>query len=195
MKALQVGGVFLKRLGDLNGEFARGCEHQRLWRHVGQIEFAQNGQCKGGGLAGAGLRLTEYIAAGEQWRNGLRLNGRRRLVAHIAQGLQQGRMQLEIGKADIDRRFDSSHGRHLKVGGREVAPSGGDDFSGMAGNRWQKFGVAVSRRLAGARRATDRRSSRRQTAAEAASPSPVPPGQGPGTGQRGPSPRRTLRPR
>ena len=81
---LVVLAVLLEVLDDLRGEFARRLENERA-RHAragaALFEHRDHGQDESGGLAGSGLRDTENIAAGENVRNSLFLNGGRRLVA------------------------------------------------------------------------------------------------------------------
>src|SRR3546814_5421408 len=78
MKGAHMRGVTMKGFGDLDRQFARRRQHQRLWRAIRQFNARQDRQCECGGFAGAGLRLAEHIVAVEQVRNGLRLNRRRR---------------------------------------------------------------------------------------------------------------------
>ena len=71
-------------LGDLRGEFARRLEDERA-RHAragaALFEHGEHRQHESGGLAGAGLRDAEHVAAGEHVRDGLFLNGGGGLVA------------------------------------------------------------------------------------------------------------------
>ena len=53
-------------------------------------------ECRG--LAGAGLRNADDIAAGEDNRNGLRLDGRRRDVFFLGQGARDRCAEAEIMK-------------------------------------------------------------------------------------------------
>ena len=62
----------------------------------GQAVDDRQGEC--GGLAGAGLGDAEQVAAGEHDRDGLGLDGRRRLVAFVLQRLEDRRGEAEIGK-------------------------------------------------------------------------------------------------
>ena len=75
---LVVLAVFLEMFGDLRGEFARRLENERA-RHAraraALLEHREHRQHEGGGLAGAGLRNAEHVAACENVRNGLLLNG------------------------------------------------------------------------------------------------------------------------
>ena len=66
-------------LGDLAGELARRREHQhaataRRARLGVLLEIVERGQAEGGGLAGAGLRDAEQVAALHQRRDRLRLD-------------------------------------------------------------------------------------------------------------------------
>ena len=75
---------FSKLLGDLRGEFARRLENERA-RHAragaALFQHGEHRQHEGGGLAGAGLRDAEHVAARENVRDGLLLNGGRSFVA------------------------------------------------------------------------------------------------------------------
>ena len=63
-------------------------------RAAGQ-ELVQDGQQEGGRLAGAGLGGGDEVAAGEDGRDGLGLDGRGLGVAHLADGLDQDGVQAE----------------------------------------------------------------------------------------------------
>ncbi len=99
VETLQVGRVALECLGDLDGQLARGHQDQRLRGALAQIDPVQHRQRKGGCFSGAGLRLPEDIGAGQQQRNGLSLNGRRRLVAHGGEALENEFAQAQLAKA------------------------------------------------------------------------------------------------
>ena len=93
--------VILGALGDLPGQFARRGEHQHpagfergLPVHLAQAIDA--GEHEGGGLAGAGLRDAEQVAARKDGRDGLRLNRRRRRIALEVEGLKDGLRKPEI---------------------------------------------------------------------------------------------------
>ncbi len=66
MKALEIGRIGLKGLGHLNGQLPGGRQHQHLRVFLGEIQAGQGWQGKGGGLASAGLGLTQHIAARQQ---------------------------------------------------------------------------------------------------------------------------------
>ena len=61
--ALEVGGVLLERLADLQRELAGGREHQRLRRLLRQVEPGEDRQRERRGLAGAGLGEADDVAA------------------------------------------------------------------------------------------------------------------------------------
>ncbi len=73
MKARNMGGVTLERFRDLNRQFAGWRQHQRLRRGLLEIDTRQDRQRKSGSLAGAGLRLSQYVAIAEQDRDSRRL--------------------------------------------------------------------------------------------------------------------------
>ncbi|MPN20599.1 hypothetical protein SDC9_167978 [bioreactor metagenome] len=81
---LHLGRVRLERLADLQGELAGGGEHQCLRGLLVHVEVFEDRQREGGGLAGAGLRLADDIASGQQRGNGRHLNGRGGLIAEVS---------------------------------------------------------------------------------------------------------------
>src|SRR5690606_17032680 len=87
-EARQERRVTLEGFGNLDGELAGWREHEQLRFRTCEIDSREQRQREGGCLAGARLRLAEHIAAGEQWRNGARLDGRWRFVAHCRQRFQ-----------------------------------------------------------------------------------------------------------
>src|ERR1700691_6499115 len=91
---LYVLTVVAAALSYLRVKLAGGGEPQHTGRTAGAVrliggEPLQNGQHEAGSLAGAGLRAGEDVAAGEQRRNRLNMNGRRRIVALIGDSTQQ----------------------------------------------------------------------------------------------------------
>jgi hypothetical protein len=80
VEVLHVGGVALEGFGDLDRQFARRRQHQRLHGAALDVDARQDRQREGGGLAGTGLRLPQHVAAFHQQRNGGGLDRRRRLV-------------------------------------------------------------------------------------------------------------------
>ena len=83
-----IGGQLAQLLGHLNGEFARGAQHQRLHALAFRGPF-QKGQPEGGGLAGPGLRLSDGVASGQKGRDRQNLNGRGFLKTQIGNGFQK----------------------------------------------------------------------------------------------------------
>ena len=90
--------VGLGALGDLGGKLTRRSEHQHAdlagTRHVARrrqpIERRQHEGCR---LAGARLGDAEQIAAGEDRRNGLKLDGRRLRIIFRGERIEQGLRQ------------------------------------------------------------------------------------------------------
>ncbi len=86
--------IVARALRHLCGEFASGREQQRPRRALVALrlirrETLQNGQHEAGRFAGAGLRSRENIAAREDGRDRLKLNGGRRVVALVGDSTQQ----------------------------------------------------------------------------------------------------------
>ena len=99
VKARHLRGVLLEGLGHLDGELARGHEHQRLRGAQLDVDLREDGQRERRRLARAGLGLAEQVRAAEQGGNGLRLDGRGGFVADGRQGGDDGFAQAELGKA------------------------------------------------------------------------------------------------
>lgn len=62
------------------------------------VDAAQQRQGKGCGLAGTGLGNTQQVFAGQQGRDGLRLDGRRSFIANCGDGFQYGWIEPQFGK-------------------------------------------------------------------------------------------------
>ena len=90
MKAFQVPRIGLHGLGHLDGELARGRQHEELGLGALQIEPRQQRQREGRRLARARLRLAEQVAAFQQRRDRRALDRRWRLVADLADGGEHG---------------------------------------------------------------------------------------------------------
>jgi hypothetical protein len=73
----------------------------------------QQGKREAGGLAGAGLRGTEQVAAGEDDGNGLRLDGGGFGITLVSDGAQQLGQQPEAFESGTD-------GNLLKIGPRRT---------------------------------------------------------------------------
>ena len=103
----RVLGIGLDRLFHLRGEFTRGGEDQaagaaRLAGLHGVVQQPlQDGQREAGGLARAGLRSGQQVAAGQHHGNGLGLDGGGVGVAHVGQRPQQRVGQAKAGKGCI----------------------------------------------------------------------------------------------
>jgi hypothetical protein len=88
---------------DLDREFAGRRQHERaraLVRHAGLVggQALQDRQGEGRRLAGAGLRDAEKVAALQQGRDRLRLHRGGGVVALLAQGAQELRVEAEVGE-------------------------------------------------------------------------------------------------
>ena len=98
---LHVRRVLLELLGDLRGELAGRGEHQAA-RHArpgaALGEVRDHRQHEGAGLAGAGLGDAEHVAAFERVRDRLDLDRGGGDVAGFGHGLQDPRVQREIGE-------------------------------------------------------------------------------------------------
>ena len=100
----QMLAVGLHRFFHLGGELARGGEDQaaraagRVRVGVGRSQHVQQRQREAGGLAGAGLRGGEQVAAGEHLGNGLGLDGRGVGVPRLVDRTQDGFGQPEAGE-------------------------------------------------------------------------------------------------
>ena len=96
----QILAVIAHALGDLRRELAGGREHERPRCAMSLADVGgeplQDGQHESRGLARAGLCSREHVAAGEHRRNGLELDGGRRVVALIGNSTQQFGPQPEI---------------------------------------------------------------------------------------------------
>ncbi|MNO99419.1 hypothetical protein D3C76_911880 [compost metagenome] len=130
---------------DLLGQLAGRHQHQRprrIGRHLRAFleQTLQQRQGETGGLACAGLRRGEQVAALEHGGNGPGLHRRRRLVVEPFEGAQQGFDQAEGGEG---------HGGSQRNGSNEgiVTDALGGDFSagleiaGMA-RSYRRSGVA-----------------------------------------------------
>ena len=86
-------------LRNLCGELARRREHQRARiASAAGAQLLQQRQRESGGLAGAGLRASEYVAAGENGGNGLGLDGGGNGVALVGHGTEQLGLEPESFK-------------------------------------------------------------------------------------------------
>ena len=93
--------VILGALGDLPGQFARRREHQHAARFerglvVGVAQAIDAGQHEGSGLAGAGLRDTQQVAAFEHGRDRLRLDRSGLVITLEVERLEDGLRKPEV---------------------------------------------------------------------------------------------------
>ena len=72
-------GELVDFVADLDGQLARGHQHERLRRRplAAVLELFEDRDRKGGGLAGAGAGLAEHVVAGQRAGNDAGLHGRR----------------------------------------------------------------------------------------------------------------------
>ena len=99
-----IGAVAVEVLLDLRGEFARRLEDEGA-RHArpgaALLEQRQHRQDEGGGLAGAGLGDAEHVAALQDVRDRLGLDGRGRRVAGRLHGGENFGRKSEVGEAHV----------------------------------------------------------------------------------------------
>ena len=136
----ELAAVAVHRLGHLHGELAGRHEHEgdRAGRRR-SVDELQRRQGEGGRLAGAGGRLPEHVAAGEQLGDGVALDRRRLLVAERGQRREQLRVAgrgrrtsliggppvaLEAAGLDLDGLAAAQHPLHVQLG---AAPLDGVD--------------------------------------------------------------------
>ena len=118
-------------LADLHGELARRREDERagaLGRKRAGVrgEMLEDGQREGGGLAGAGLGDADHVAALEEVRDRLRLDGRGFGVILRGEGALERLAEGEVAEAD-------------RLGGR------GGGYGGRCNCRCHVYGNAVRR--------------------------------------------------
>ena len=101
---LQIATESLEPCGDLRHEFARRRQHEdacaarRCGAGIGGEAMEQR-QREGCGLAGAGLRHAEHVAALQQQRDRAGLDRGRLGVAEVGEAAQQEGRQCEIGES------------------------------------------------------------------------------------------------
>ena len=98
LDAGRAGGVLLERLAHLERQLAGGREHERLGRLLRQVEPGEDRQRERRGLAGAGLRQPDHVAAGHQRRDRGRLDRGGCLVAHAGDRAEHGPGEPEVGE-------------------------------------------------------------------------------------------------
>ncbi len=127
--------VAVHGLGDLHGQLAGGDQDQR-GHPVAQVgvgvQRLQQRQREGGGLARPGGRLPEQVAALQQRRDGLALDGGRLLVAQGVEG--------------VDELLDQAQGGEAVLGDRVVQDVGGGGRGGVTHVRWDPLSKGGGRR-------------------------------------------------
>ena len=109
------GAVAVRRLLHLQGKLARRREHQHARADAGargrRAQALQAGQDEGRGLAAAGLRRDEEVAARQHGGNRFALHGRRLGIAEAREVIEQGRIETQLRK-----RRGKSRGNHVGHG-------------------------------------------------------------------------------
>ena len=112
--------VAAERLGDLQREFPRRRQHQRLRDLFGGVDLGQDRDGEGGGLSGSGLGEADDIGAGHHRRDGGGLDGRGRLVSDVGDGPQHRRVYLQVVEGQIGSPICPAR---IRVGGRHQSSS------------------------------------------------------------------------
>ena len=90
--------VRAQRLRDLDAQLARRRQDERLDLRVARVDVLEQRQPEGGGLARAGLRLADHVAALEQRGDRLLLDRGRLLVAEVRKCLEQRLREPEFAE-------------------------------------------------------------------------------------------------
>ena len=118
-------------LRDLDGEFTRGAEDERLHLLDGGVDAFDHGNAEGGGLARAGGGLADHVAPFQQQRDDGGLDGRGFLESHLVDGLEDFRRETEFGegaffhnpeRADAPRQSREQKSRPSQRGVKRPAP-------------------------------------------------------------------------
>jgi hypothetical protein len=113
---LRVLGIFVEVLGHLGGEFARRAQHQLRGiraRARPRRQKRDHRQREAGGLAGAGLGDAQHVLAFQRGGDRAGLDRSGGFVASFGNGLEDQRVQLQVGKF-----------RHERPSGCGVGPQG-----------------------------------------------------------------------
>jgi hypothetical protein len=94
---IQMLAILDHRVGHLQRQLASRRQDQSLDITIG-FKVLQNGECKSGGLAGAGLGLADHIRPAEHDRDHGRLDGGRLGIAKLSNGLQNLVTQVQGSK-------------------------------------------------------------------------------------------------
>ena len=90
--------VRAERLRDLDAQLARRRQHETLDLGLGGIDVLEHRQPERRGLARTGLRLADHVGPAQQRRDGLLLDRARRLIADIANRLEQVGSEAQVGE-------------------------------------------------------------------------------------------------
>ena len=88
-------------LRHLVGQFAGGAHQQRLGRQLACVQLLQYAQAERRGLAAAGLGLRDDVAAFQDKRQALRLDGRHLLEPQALQVVEQGGQEGQGGEGRV----------------------------------------------------------------------------------------------
>src|SRR6185436_6276633 len=89
--------VYADALENLGRELARRGEYQRAWPPPsGRVEHLKQREHEGRCLAGARLSTRKQVSAGQDGRDGARLDGRRRGIAVVGNSREQLGLEPEI---------------------------------------------------------------------------------------------------
>ncbi|KAG0773733.1 hypothetical protein G6F22_014624 [Rhizopus arrhizus] len=88
-------------LRDLIGQFTGGTDQQRLGRQAARVQLLQHAQAERRGLAAARLGLRDDVAAFQDERQALRLDGRHLLEPQALQVVEQGGQEGQGGEGRV----------------------------------------------------------------------------------------------
>ena len=95
------GGHVGDGLGALKGELAGGGQNEGLDYTVTGVDGVEEREPEGRGLPGSGLSDADDVAAGQQDRDRLLLDGGGRHEAHVGDGLEQVSGKTQVGEGDL----------------------------------------------------------------------------------------------
>ena len=113
----EIASVGAEAVADLAAQLTRGAQHEHAAAAPHRLalvggEAVQDRQREGGRLAGAGLGDALQVPAFEHARDGLDLDRRRRRVALLLEGLEDGRIQVEVREGlQVVLSFNANHTR------------------------------------------------------------------------------------
>ena len=115
-----------QRLRNLDAELARGREHQHLDVFRGLVDLLDGRQPEGRGLAAAGLRLADDVAAAHDHRDGLDLDRHGLAVVERLDRFEHALREAEFGESGhcLPPWFTYRHGGAAGPAGSAVAPHG-----------------------------------------------------------------------